>query len=182
MAGSPNRGAALFTAGESSDVSSGVQDVDVSAVAALIEGRTEIGLNLGAKVPRSRVALVLIEGVFVLPDLVEKEMIGAADLRKRDGGLVAGLFARSVHVLFQERHTGILIRGNKVHKGDYVEGRRTCPGLLGAKPAARIRPDPAIPAAQATGQLIGHRRRAWRDVSALAAAVVSRAEVGERGR
>jgi uncharacterized protein (TIGR03437 family) len=37
MAGSPNRGAALFTAGESSDVSSGVQDVDVSAVSALID-------------------------------------------------------------------------------------------------------------------------------------------------
>jgi uncharacterized protein (TIGR03437 family) len=37
MPGSPNRGAALFTAGEDSEVSFGVQDVDVSAAAAQID-------------------------------------------------------------------------------------------------------------------------------------------------
>jgi uncharacterized protein (TIGR03437 family) len=37
MPGSPNRGAGLFTAGEDSDVSFGVQDIDVSAAATLID-------------------------------------------------------------------------------------------------------------------------------------------------
>jgi len=54
---------------------------------------------------------MLIEGVFVLPDFIKEQVIGAADLGKRQGSLVAGFFARSVHVLFQEGNPGILIRG-----------------------------------------------------------------------
>jgi uncharacterized protein (TIGR03437 family) len=110
MPGSPNRGAALFTAGADSDFSTGVQDVDVSAAAALIDsGRVQYSASgwLGGYTSAGGSTNVTVEfrdwndarlGAVSLGPVTSVERGGKAELLARSSAGVVPAGARQIRV------------------------------------------------------------------------------------